>query len=129
MSVKGTVIVKDLTKGEIHSMMLKEEDRKTFVDYISVEDVSSKALSVIDIAVDGSGYMCHVTRKNGQQVLVDIDKRDTIGFLPVVKKDGRLMSADEFNNPFKYIMNMMKSGNDISSLYAEFGEGLFSMKI
>jgi hypothetical protein len=121
MNIKGTVIVKDLNKVEkIHTWML---DGKT-PDYCEISDVSSKALTVHDIAVDESSYLCLVTKASGGQVLVDIDKRDIIGFLPVVKKDGVLMSAAEYNNPLGFLINEIKAGRG-SDVFARYGNGLF----
>jgi hypothetical protein len=57
------------------------------------EALAGKLVVVMDIAVDGSGYLVLGKTKQGGDFIWMIEKEDTRGFIPVIKKNGILMPA------------------------------------
>jgi len=57
------------------------------------EALAGKLVTVMDIAVDGSGYLVIAKTKSGVDFIWMIEKEDTRGFIPVIKKNGVLMPA------------------------------------
>ena len=57
------------------------------------EALAGKLVTVMDIAVDDSGYLVLGRTKSGMDFIWMIEKEDTRGFIPVIKKNGVLMPA------------------------------------
>lgn len=57
------------------------------------EGLAGKLVTVMDIAVDGNGYLVIGKTKEGGSFLWMVEKGDTKGFLPVIKKNGILIPA------------------------------------
>ena len=57
------------------------------------ESLAGKMVTVMDIAVDDSGYLVLGRTKSGVDFIWMIEKEDTRGFIPVIKKNGVLMPA------------------------------------
>lgn len=57
------------------------------------EALAGKLVTVMDIAVDDSGYLVLGRTKGGMDFIWMIEKEDTRGFIPVIKKNGVLMPA------------------------------------
>lgn len=57
------------------------------------EALAGKLVTVMDIATDDSGYLVLGKTKDGGDFLWMIEKEDTRGFIPVIKKNGVLMPA------------------------------------
>lgn len=78
------------------------------------EALAGKLVTVMDIAVDGSGYLVLGKTKEGGHFLWMIEKGDTRAFLPVIKKNGILMPAgmspiEEFEYMAKHFARMEKN--------------------
>jgi hypothetical protein len=58
------------------------------------EALAGKMVTVMDIANDDSGYLVLGKTKDGGDFLWMIEKEDTRGFIPIIKKNGILMPAD-----------------------------------
>jgi hypothetical protein len=57
------------------------------------ESLAGNLVTVMDVAVDDSGYLVLGKTKEGGHFLWMIEKGDTKGFIPVIKKNGILMPA------------------------------------
>jgi hypothetical protein len=57
------------------------------------EALAGRMVTVMDIAVDGSGYLVLGNSEKTGHFLWTVEKGDTMGFIPVVKKYGTLMPA------------------------------------
>jgi hypothetical protein len=57
------------------------------------EALAGNLVQVVDIAVDGEGYLVYAESKSYGPFLWTIEKGDTKGFIPVIKKNGILMPA------------------------------------
>jgi hypothetical protein len=69
------------------------------------EALAGKMVTVMDIAVDGSGYLVIAKTKSGVDFIWTIEKEDTRGFIPIIKKNGVLMPAGlSPMEEFKYMM-------------------------
>lgn len=69
------------------------------------EALAGKLATVMDIAVDDSGYLVMGNLKDGGPFIWMIEKGDTRGFVPVIKKNGILMPAGLSPiEEFKYMM-------------------------
>jgi hypothetical protein len=57
------------------------------------EALAGKMVTVMDIANDDSGYLVLGKTKDGGDFLWMVEKEDTRGFIPIIKKNGILMPA------------------------------------
>jgi len=75
-------------------------------------------VTVMDIAVDDSGYLVLGKTKSGGQFIWMIEKEDTVGFIPVIKKNGVMMPANM--SPMEELRYMAehfsKTGKDYTDL-------------
>lgn len=69
------------------------------------EALAGKLVTVMDVAVDDGGYLVMGNLEDGGPFLWMIEKGDTKGFIPVIKKNGILMPAGLSPiEEFKYMM-------------------------
>jgi hypothetical protein len=73
--------------------------------------LAGQLVTVMDISVDDSGYLVLGHLKEGGPFLWMIEKGDTAGFVPIIKKNGILMPAgmspvEEFEYVAKYMANL-----------------------
>lgn len=101
MDPKGNVLL----KKNLENTKIWPNPLFTLNGYIDLEKEYKEALSgkicvVMDIGVDGSFLVLGKSSKVGDFIWV-IDKEDSVGFLPIIKKNGILVPAglspiDEF---------------------------------
>ena len=96
MDPKGNVLI---NKEFVHTKIWPANQVNIFTgEVINLEAEYKEALAgklctVIDIAVDGEGYLVLAKTKKGGDFLWAIEKKDTKAFIPVIKKNGVLMPA------------------------------------
>jgi hypothetical protein len=73
------------------------------------EGLAGKMCTVMDISVDGEEYLVLGETKQGGAFLWMVDKRDTLAFVPVVKKFGTIMPAGL--SPIDEFIELMKTMN------------------
>ena len=78
------------------------------------EALAGKLVTVMDIANDDSGYLVLGESKESGHFIWMIEKEDTKGFLPIIKKNGIIMPAgmspiEEFQYMMKHYANMEKN--------------------
>lgn len=78
------------------------------------EALAGNLVTVMDISVDGSGYLVLGETKEGGHFLWTVEKEDTKGFLPVIMKNGILMPAgldplEEFRYMADYYMGIQEN--------------------
>lgn len=102
MTPKGNVLL----KTEFTATKLWPPPQFTLSGMVDLEKeykeaLAGKMVTVMDIAVDDSGYLVLGESKTVGQFIWMIEKEDTRGFIPVIKKNGVIMPAgmspiDEF---------------------------------
>lgn len=94
MNQKGFVLLRQEFKhtkiwpGETFTLDGVQDTEKIYK-----EALAGKVCPVLDIAFDGSAYLVLGTFKKGGQFIWNIEKEDTVVFLPVIKKNGIIMPA------------------------------------
>lgn len=78
MTPKGTLLVSDSFVSRLPQFRRYDEK------------VRGEFLTVMDIAVDGSGYLCL-----GDGFLIDVDKPFALVFIPFIKQEGILIPTDK----------------------------------
>lgn len=114
MDPKGYVFV----KREFKATTMWPNEQITLDGVVDLEKEYKEALAgkpamVMDIAVDGSGYLVMGNSEKTGQFLWMIEKEDTIGeIIPVIWKNGQFIPAEM--SPMEEFLYMMK---DISKMY------------
>lgn len=120
MEPKGNVWIKkefEATKiwPNPHINFLTGETRDLEKEY--KEALAGRLVTVMDISFDDSGYLVLSKTKDGGDFLWMIEKEDTRGFIPIIKKNGILMPAGlDPLEEFKYMADH----------YARMSEDMFS---
>lgn len=81
------------------------------------EALAGKLVVVMDISVDDSGYLVLGKTKEGGHFIWMIEKEDTRGFIPVIKKNGVMMPAGL--SPMEEWVFMAKHFDNMSKNYTE----------
>ncbi len=68
------------------------------------EALSGKTLTVMDIAVDGSGYLVLAHHDRRGDFIWEVDKDDIHGFLPIVKTEHGIVAASELDGSMTSIL-------------------------
>ena len=119
MGPKGNVLIKsEFVHTKIWPNPQLTMDGMVDMEKEYKEALAGKMVTVMDIAVDDSGYLVLGKTKNGGQFLWMIEKEDTIGFIPVIKKNGIMMPANM--SPMEELRYMAehfsKTGKDYTDL-------------
>lgn len=108
MNPKGNVWI---NKEFVHTTQWPTSEMPTMHGIMNLEKeykeaLAGKLVTVLDIAVDDSGYLVLGEGKNVGQFIWQIEKGDTKGFIPVIKKNGVLIPAGL--NPLEEMVEIVK---------------------
>ncbi len=113
MDPKGNVLIK---REIVHTKFWPNEHVNFLTGEVTnlekeyKEGLAGKMVTVMDIAIDGEEYLVLGHTKEGGAFLWTIDKKDTVAFIPVIKKYGTLMPAGlSPMEEFEYLAKSMSS--------------------